>query len=265
MGIIKMITIKSAKMFQANYKKVLGFAVVVVSLFSACKKEQRPELYPASLTIANGIADNSSFVNVYFGDTRPKVYVRLAYVYSGGYFNYATNKTDQPIRMFRNNDTLSFEKPFAQTRLALEPGGIYTHFIYGSPGQVKQKTVKENLPSRSVSDSVLNLRIINLFENRPIDVVQLEPVAGPFVTNLAYEQLSDFIKVPANTAVKNFRFEIKDHATGATLTTFTQINMLPGVITPDVYWLFRARTMLVTGTWAGAGNFSIAAKTIGHF
>lgn len=260
-----MITIKPVKMFRTNYKIGWLLAAVIVSLFSACKKYGPAEIYPASLSIVNGLNDNTSFFNVYYGDTRPKAYIRLAYVTTGGVFETATNKTDQSIRLFRNYDTLSFEKPFLQNRLALEPGGIYTHFVYGSPAQAKQKTVKEKLPARSVSDSVVNLRFVNFFTERSIDVVQLEPAAGTIVSNLAYEQLTDFIKVPAATSVNNFVFEIRDHATGTVLTAFSEVNMLAGSSIPNVDWLFKARSMLVTGIWTDVGNFSIAAKTIGHY
>lgn len=255
-------------MFQFSYKKYFKAAVLAGSMMIlgiSCKKELREEIFPASLTIVNGINDNTSFVTAYFGSSQPKTYSRLAYISNGSSFDYATDKMDQPVTLFRNHDTLQPSKPFLKTSLQLEQGGIFTHFVYGSPGQVKQKTIKEQLPTRSLNDSVVNLRIINLFDNRPIDVVQLEPVPGTMVTDLAYEQLSDFIKVPVTVSVQNFRFEVRDHATGATLTTLTDVNMYPGATTPNNQWLFKARTMLVTGTWTGAGVFSARAKSIGHF
>ncbi len=255
-------------MFQAIYKNVFRagvWAACVMPVFSACKKEGPAEVYPASFTIVNAVNDNSSYLRTYFGETQPKIYARLASIINGRSLDYATDKMNLPVRLYRNDDTLKSDQPFLQNRLTLEPGGIFTHFVYGSPARVQQKTVKEKLPSRSLNDSVVNLRIINLFENRAVDVIQLEPVPGTMVTNLAYEQLSDFMKVPANASVKNFRFEIKDHATGATLATMSETNIYPGTIIPNAAWLFKARTMLVTGTWTGAGNFSARATSIGHF
>ncbi|MFX1706725.1 hypothetical protein PV783_22335 [Chitinophaga sp. CC14] len=255
-------------MFQFSYKKCFKAIVLagsILMLGTSCKKELREEIFPASLTIVNGVNDTTSFLTAYFGDSRPKFYGRLTYISNGNSFDYATNKMDQPVTLFRNNDTLQPDKPFLKTSLKLEPGGIFTHFVYGSPTQVKQKTVKEQLPPRSVSDSVAHLRIINLFDNRAIDVVQLEPVAGVMVTNLAYEQLSDFIKVPVNASVQNFRFEVKDHATGATLATMYEVNIPPGSTTLNTQWLFKARTMLVTGTWTAEGVFAARVRSIGHF
>lgn len=260
-------------MFQAKYKNIpgasyLGTAVMVACImwcFIACKKQVPEEIFPASLTLVNAINDNTSFLSFYFGETEPKFYGRLAFAKSGDSFDYATNKMDQPLTLFRNYDTSSFGKRFLQTRLQLEPGGIFTHFLYGSPSNIKQKTIKESLPSRSVSDSVVNLRIINLFENRTIDVEQLEPVTTTMASNIAYEQLTGFIKIPAKATVNNFRFVVKDHATGATLATFTEVNTLPGSTVPNSQWLFKARTMLVTGTWANAGSYSARITTIGHF
>ncbi|MEI3800507.1 MULTISPECIES: hypothetical protein [unclassified Chitinophaga] len=255
-------------MFQFSYKKCFKAVLLAGGLLIAgtsCKKESREEIFPASLTIVNGVNDNTSFLLAYFGNSQPKYYSRLSYIVSGSSFDYATDKMNQTVTLFRNYDTLQPNNPFLKTTLQLDPGGIYTHFVYGSPAKVQQKTVKEQLPSRSLTDSVVNLRIINLFDNRPIDVVQLKPVPGTMVTNLDYEQLTGFIKVPVTASVDSFRFEVRDHATGVTLTTLSDVNITPGSPTPNTLWLFKARTMLVTGTWTTAGVFSARAKTIGHF
>jgi len=255
-------------MFQFNYKKWFkaGMLAGCVTLLSiSCKKELREETFPASLTIVNGMNDNTSLLTAYFGNTQPKIYGRLAYINSGSSFDYATDKMSQPVTLFRNNDTLTPDKPFLKTSLELVPGGIFTHFVYGSPAEVKQKTIREQLPSRSLSDSVANLRIINLFDNRSIDVVQLEPVAETMVSDLPYEQITGFMKVPVTAAVNNFSFEVRDHATGATLATLSEINIYPGSTSPNTQWLFKARTMLVTGTWTSESVFSARATSIGHF
>jgi hypothetical protein len=255
-------------MFQFSYKKYFKAGVLAGVMLipgTSCKKEVPEEVFPASLTIVNGINDNTSFLSVYMGNSQPRYYGRLSAISNGSSYDYATDKMDQPVTIFRNNDTLQPNEPFLKFNLKLEPGGIFTHFVYGSPTQVKQKTVKEQLPARSLNDSVANLRIINLFDNRSIDVVQLEPAPGTMVTNLAYEQLSGFIKVPVNASVMNFRFEVKDHLTGITLATFSDINIYPGSTTFSPAWLFKARTMLVTGTWTAEGVFSAKAKSIGHF
>ncbi|MET3880480.1 hypothetical protein [Chitinophaga sp. OAE865] len=255
-------------MFQFSYKKYIKAGLLAGWMLisgTSCKKELREEIFPASLTIVNGINDNTSFLTAYFGNSQPKVYGKLSYISNGSSFDYATDKMEQPLTLFRNNDTLQPGNPFLKTSLQLTPGGIFTHFVYGSPTKVKQKTVKEQLPSRSLNDSVANLRIINLFDNRPIDVIQLEPVPGTMVSNLAYEQLTDFIKIPVNASVNNFRFEVKDHATGVTLATMSEINIFPGTTALNTQWLFKARTMLVIGTWTSEDVFSASAKSIGHF
>jgi hypothetical protein len=233
-------------MFRFSYKKYLKACVLAGGILisgASCKKEFPAEIFPASLTIVNGINDNTSFLSAYFGNSQPKFYNILAYISNGSSLDYGTNKMDQPLTLFINYDTLQPNKAFLKTSLKLEPGGIFTHFIYGSPTGVKQKTVKEQLPSRSLTDSVANLRIINLFDNRPIDVVQLEPVPGTMVANLPYEQLTDFIKVPVNASVMNFRFEVRDHATGVKLATMTEQNIFPGSVTMNSAWLFKARSL----------------------
>lgn len=255
-------------MFQFSYKKSFKAIVLAGGLLIfgiSCKKQVPEEIFPASLTIVNGINDTTSFLSAYFGNSQPRFYNRLAYISNGSSFDYGTDKMDQPLTLFRNYDTLQPSKAFLKTSLKLEPGGIFTHFVYGSPTDVKQKTVKEQLPSRSLNDSVANLRIINLFGNRPIDVRQLEPVPGTVVTNLPYEQLTGFIKVPVNASVINFRFEVRDHATGVPLDTLSEVNIYPGSTMLNTSWLFKARTMVVTGTWTSEGVFSARTTSIGHY
>lgn len=255
-------------MFQFSYKRCFKACLLAGGILifgTSCKKQLPAEIFPASLTIVNGINDTTSFLTAYFGNSQPKFYNRLAYISNGYSLDYATDKMDQPLTLYRNNDTLQPNKAFLHTNLKLEPGGIFTHFVYGSPTDVKQKTIKEQLPARSATDSVANLRIINLFDNRPIDVVQLEPVPGTMVTNLAYEQLTGFIKVPVNAAVINFRFEVRDHATGVRLATLSEVNIFPGSTTVSTSWLFKARTMVVTGNWTAESVFLARVKSIGHY
>jgi hypothetical protein len=259
-----MLQLKNKKYFTIRFLKTLLLIGSVLLTFSACKKVLKEEIFPASLTVVNAINDNTSFMRVYFGETNPKIYNRLASIDNGKSWDYATNKTDQPLTVFLNNDTLNKDEPLIKTRLSLESAGIYTHFIYGSPTQVKEKTIKEDLPQRSLQDSSAQLRIINLYENSAIDVVQLEPAGGTIVSDLKYEQLSAFIRVPIDRNFKQFRFQIKDHETGSILAILVDDNTdFYGAFNPN--WLFKTRTMLVNGKWTGAGNSSATVTTIGHF
>lgn len=89
-------------MFQFSYKKCFNTGVVAVGILLAgtsCKKELREEIFPASLTIVNGINDNTSFLTAYFGDSKPKVYGRLSYIASGNAYDYATDKMSQQVTL----------------------------------------------------------------------------------------------------------------------------------------------------------------------
>lgn len=263
-------TIQKA-MFQLKYNKKITFRFVksflligsALFIFSACKKDSREEIFPASLTVVNAIDDASSFMTVYFGETTPKYYINLAFIENGKSLDYATNKTNQRLMVFLNHDTLN-KAPITTTRLSVESAGIYTHFIYGNPTQLKEKTIKENLPQRSLQDSAAQLRIINLYHNRSIDVIQLQPAGGTIVSDLKYEQLSAFISVPINGSFEKFQFQINDHETGDMLGLLEEYNLFGGG-SFNTNWLFKPRTMIVSGMWAGAGSSSAKVSTIGHF
>jgi hypothetical protein len=246
--------------------KAILLAGCFICLFVSCKKYAIEKQFPASLTIVNAINDNSSVLSPYFGEDRPKVFLKLIRLNSGYSYQYGTEKTDQPLKLFLNNDTLPKDRPIVDERIKLEAGEIYTHFIYGSATLPKEKTIKESIPGYSMYDSVTNLRIINLFENRSIDIVQIEPTIQTLASNLKYEELTGFIRLPFTSAVTNLQFEIRDHVTGIVLTSFYAPDPnIPGLQIALRDWLYRSNTLTVTGKWNDASSFNAKAAQVRHF
>jgi hypothetical protein len=246
--------------------KTILLAGCFVCLLVSCKKYVTERQFPASLTIVNAINDNSSMLSPYFGEDRPKFFFKLIRLNSGYSYQYGTEKTDQSLKLFLNNDTLPKDRPILEERIKLEAGEIYTHFIYGSLNQLKEKTIKESIPGFSMNDSVTNLRVINLFENRSIDVVQIEPTIQTIASNLKYEELTDFIRIPFTSTVISFRFEIRDHITGTVLTSFyAPAPNIPGLQIAFRDWLYRSRTLTVTGKWNDASSFTAKVSDVRHF
>lgn len=245
---------------------VLVCAACTICLLTSCKKYVREEQYPASLTIVNALNDNTTPFYIYFGEDRPKLFLKLQRLYSGNFLQYGTEKREQPVSLFLNADTLAKDQPAITNRLPLEEAGIYTHFIYGGAGQFKTKTVKENIPGFSMYDSVTNLRVVNFFENRSIDVIQILPTVKTLATDVKYEEITSFQKLPFTNAVTNFRFEIRDHATGTVLTTFYSPRIdIPGSEIPRSEWLYRSRTLSVSGKWNNTSSFNAAVAAVNHF
>lgn len=252
---------------EKNSRVFAGIAMVACFLlvFTSCKKEVRVAQYPASVTFVNGLNDNSSSIRYYFGEGSPKYFKTLVQTSSGFSHQYGTEKTDLPVQMFFNADTLQKEKPGISNRLRLESGSIYTHFVYGSITGVKEKTVRENIPGYSAKDSVTNIRIINLFENRSVDVLLIEPDPKTIATDLKYEALTDFLRIRCTGNVPYYTFQVKDHATGTLLTTFTRTNAPAGTTIASGDWLFRSKTLMVTGKWNSVSDFNAKSGTISHF
>lgn len=243
-----------------NIVLVGGLLLTLVS----CKKYAREEKFPASVTFVNAINDNTSTLYPYFGEGRPKAFSFINKRTNGSGWQYGTNKTELFLKYFLNNDTLPKDLPVFEKKLNLESGEVYTHFLYGSIGQLKDKMIREAIPGFSMKDSVTNVRFINLFENRAVDVVQTAPVAETLASDLKYEELTAFIRIPCTVAVMNYRFEIKDHATGTLLSTLSATNNSGNnIVSSD--WLYRSKTLTVMGKWSSTTSFAAKVATVRHF
>lgn len=273
MGIRIVHLLNTAKMNLKKYKpanlkniRLLLSVMLLINciLLVSCKKETMKEIYPASITFVNAVNDNTSGFYGFFKEGEPEEFAKLKRIVNNNYFHYATKYADPSIKFYINSDTLAKDKPALTPRLHVEAGGIYTHFIYGSKEQLKEKTIHESIPGYSRADSVTNVRMINLFEDRSIDIELLQPYAQILATDLKYEQLTGFIKLPCDKSVTAYQFQFRDHLTGNVLATFS--NSISGPSADNrTQWIYRSTTLTLSGQWIDENTSNPQIFTVWHF
>ncbi|MDO6433022.1 DUF4397 domain-containing protein [Flavitalea sp. BT771] len=124
-----------------------------------------------------------------------------------------------------------------KTDLTLESGTIYSFYLSGDTAHADTMMVKENLPP--ITDSSAGARFVNLASGGKSLTINLasDNTHTP-IASLAYHNLSDFKNYDAGMNVGgHYDFEIRDQATGDSLTTFTW-----------TYARYRCTTIVISGS-----------------
>lgn len=248
-----------------NYKSAaLLFTTMVCIAFVACKKEGRLEQYPLSISFYNGLNDGDTKLLTAFGEERPTLFNSVFNLSNGSAREYVTLKESLQLQFYKFPDTMQKDNPIISRTLQLKNQDIYSYLIYGSAMNVKEQLIKETIPGYSMYDSVSHFRFINLFENRTVDVLLTAPEVKTLATNLAYEDMTQFIKMKSNTDVAAFTIEFKDHVTGVLLATKTIVNKSNNnAFMSNV--LFKSNSHILNGTWQSETMFHATVGQMQHF
>jgi len=156
-----------------------------------------------------------------------------------------------PVVLISSQDTLH---PFYKNTLNLSAGGSYSLYVIGQ-NQAETMLLKDEIPA--FQDSTSGVRFVNLSpDSEPITInLQGNSPSQTEFTSLAYKQISDFKSYPAPITLKNYKFEIRDAATGTLLSTFT--------------WTFKrfyCNTLVVYGLENDSfGNFPFGIFQVNHY
>lgn len=197
-------------------------AMIAISL-SACKKDKPMIPEVASVNIINA-AVNAGTVQVnYFG--KPLVWKN--YTGNEGKIDFAANKVytfpsgNYPLTIVRQVDTLN---PVFNRSINASPGEIFSLYLTGQTSPYEYLLVKENSGSSKIgylTDSVLNVRVINLSPNSPpVNVTLSTSTTVNEFSNLSFGQSSDFKNYSANaTGSISYTFQIRNANTNAIIST----------------------------------------------
>jgi hypothetical protein len=240
-----------------------AMAILGLSGLYSCKKYAREDRYVTSITFNNATADKISLLT-YFKEGVPVYFSRLNGIEPGYHLRYVTDDAKQYINYFDAADTVSSKRTLLAKELDLEAGAVYTHFLYGRRNNLKEMLLKEQIPGYNLTDSVTHFRILNLFENRNIDVHQTAPVFKELVSDLGYEKHSAFIQLDCKSADVLFSFEFRDHTTNEVLAT-TDLYNDSGAFSSKVELLRRANTLTLFGFYAGPANNNAQIGRVPHY
>jgi hypothetical protein len=200
-------------------------AVATLSLIAtiACQKTKVVPA-PASITVVNAMAENSSIVPKFGSDTAGRYYMGPTYgstmvpVWYGASQLYSPVAGVTPLLVVPSTDT-GFT--IFKGSLTFNSGDIYSLFLSGDTAHADTMLVKDNIPY--YSDSSAGVRFVNLSMGGKALTINLDTDPGNMeFPALGYKGITGFKKYDASPAAgDHYNFEIRDQASGDLLTTFT--------------------------------------------
>jgi hypothetical protein len=184
-------------------------ALIAITTFSSCKKDEIKTSPLTSLTVGNFKISGKT---VRLGSNATTI------------ANNNTNGTAMAIVAGTNDLYVwpvgdSLHPYFVSPKFATQDREVYSLFLCGDTLTQDAVIIKENIPYRT--DSTAGIRFINLSPNStPLNItLSTDPVGTAQVLNLAYKQYTEYRSYPGlyNSA---YTFQVRDGVTNNILTTF---------------------------------------------
>lgn len=235
---------------------MFGIAALSLAADIACQKVKYVPA-PASITVVHAMAGGSAIVPKFGGDTAGRYYIgptggnTMVQVGYGTSQLYSRVAGTNPLLVVPITDTVF--KIFNGS-MTLQSGGIYTFFLSGDTAHADTMLVADNIPY--YSDSSSGVRFINLATGGKSLTVNLtsDPTHTPIMT-LGYRQISGFTKYAATIAAGgSYSFDVRDQATGDSLTTYTWS-----------YPRFRNSTIVIAGSTDPSSTTPLNVFSVANF
>lgn len=231
--------------------RVPGFIVVLILITIACKKETNQNPPTSSITVVNAL-ENPLDVVVDLSDTLVPYYLNQAPISNASSAEFGIGFGNIPIIIVSSSDT---SHPLFKGSLNLKPAAIYSFYLVGAEKAIDTFFMQDVIPV--YSDSVSGIRFINLSPGvGSISInIQGNPSSQTEFSGLGYKQISAFKSYAASSSNSgSYIFEVRDQATGDSLTTVT--------------WnctLFKSNTAVIVDSQNSGGTNSIGGFIVRNF
>ncbi|MBO9635521.1 MAG: DUF4397 domain-containing protein [Chitinophagaceae bacterium] len=250
--------------FSSQLKYNNRYAAILLLLSSVllmnCKKAS---LQPASasLIIANAISGVTLLPDLTNGEQPLFKYskpIQYSLIYpQNNYFSAYSGM--QRLKLYRQPDTTSKDKPLFDLALDLPVGSISTLFLAGTKEAPDTVFSREQLPEFVGNDSLVALRFIHLSPGQvPISVNRKGFENGEIINGLDYKQVSGFRTYPIRFDSK-YIFEFRNAVTGELICTWDFIG-----IYERSRFLNRPFTIVFSGLPGGTGVNANKAFFVPH-
>jgi hypothetical protein len=200
----------------------VALAILLLIAFIACQKAKVTPA-PASFTIVHAMTGGNRIVPKLGLDTARRYYVNsassavLTKISYGNSLQYSAVAGNIALSVVPITDT-TFK--IFQGNLPLVSGGIYSFFLSGDTLHADTLLVKDEIPT--YNDSTAGIRFVNLSNGGKSLSLNLAGDPGnKQVPSLGYRQITGFLPYDARTIGGSYSFDIRDGASGDSLTTIT--------------------------------------------
>lgn len=201
--------------------------ILIISIcFFACKKNENHFTPVASINAINAVIDLASIKINTIGKKSNYAMITDQIAFGTNRIYYGETGTATLTAVASSDTTkLLFNKS-----VELTPD-IYTMYIMGQmPNidtlfrkEVNFPFIKTDVSKPSATDSVVNIRFVNLSPNSPSLVINIRNNTVNEFNNLPYKTISSWKPYPAKLITTNYIFEIRNAATNTILTSYTLI------------------------------------------
>jgi len=192
------------------------------SLFTACKKDSQEIKLTSTVNVINAAVDIPGVkVNTSGGNIAFSTITQIAY--GAGQLNYVP-RTSTPVLIVKASDSTA---SLVNSTINFQ-GQVYSMYLVGQTPTIENFLVEEtNFPFirqdviQPSSDSVVNVRFVNLSPNSVPIKVKINGATVNEVDNLPYKSISTWKAYTAKLATTNYSFQVRDAVTDALLASFT--------------------------------------------
>jgi hypothetical protein len=235
---------------------IYAFVLVLLMAAFACKKDKIVPP-PASITVVNALTTGNTIVPRFGTDTAGRYFqgptsgYTLVNIGYGAFQEYSRVAGTTPLLIVPSTDTVF---KIYNGSLDLKSGDIYSFFLSGDSTHADTLLVKDNLPY--YADSSSGVRFVNLAVGGKALTINLQ--SSPGTTEfpaLGYKQITDFKKYNAMASLGgSYTFDVRDQATGDSLTNFTW-----------TFSLFDNSTIVIAGSTDPASTTPLNVFSVNHF
>lgn len=226
--------------------------ILLLTIFSACKKTKLYDVTPATIQPIN-LLDDDVVLYANLSGKHPIAYSKGLTLTNKTFNqrNIFVNSFPQKMDLYAQPDTMPHHQPVISTDLQLETGKIYSMFIYGEKAAPTYTISEDNYPAIRWNDSLTFIRFANFSEGRPISVNIKGHVPGSFIQSLPFKSISDFADLKVVPSIPDYEFEVRDQESGDLLTTYKTLQIGMANLT---WWIFKPHTLVFTGRASGTGT-----------
>lgn len=174
--------------------------VLLILLFTSCKKIDVKNPDNATLTVFNGVVGGLPVLN-----DRATTPMTTGSAFNNTFLNLAlpAGSNDLYFRPFAD----PLHPYYTQNGFNINAGELYTLFLCGTPTSPEGFMKKESFPS--IKDSLVAVRFVNLSPNSTPLNITLSTSTGVYeFSNIAYKQITDF-KLYSSLATSGYTWQIR--------------------------------------------------------
>lgn len=252
-------------------KKTVVVPILALLLFacmSSCKKETGYQSN-ATLNIINCMVDAEIIISD-FGIDRSIKYLWEAkmsrYAEHNEYAQLSLPVGPQTITVYKYPDTLSKDAALKTISFDAKARDMLSLFLVGDKTHPDTMLIREEFPAHVYGDSTFSVRFLNLSPGSDPVRVEVDGMAQPLVSNLAYKARSGWNTFSARLNAGTYVIRFRDQVNGNEIASYTISDAAgTGDFTPNI-WRKNSVTIALTGSPAvSSGRFAPACFLIRHY